>query len=43
MQAASSEHLLPEEDGLEKRSSREHELFRNLKVWRVSKAWLNDH
>ena len=48
VQAANSKHLLPEAMAtrkmvLSKRSSREAELFRNLVVWRVSKAWLRAH
>ena len=46
MQAANSEHLLPEvmatrEMVLGKGSYRE--LFRNLGVWRDFRAWLRDH
>ena len=45
VQAANSEHLFPEATAtkkmvLRKRSSKEAEFFRNLGVWRVSKAWL---
>ena len=48
MQAANSEQLLPEAMAtrkmvLRKRSSREAELFLNLGVWSVSRAWLRDH
>ena len=48
MQAANSEHLLPEvmatrEMVLGKGSYRDAELFRNLGVWRDSRAWSRDH
>ena len=48
MQAANSEHLLPgvmatREMVLGKGSYRDAELFRNLGVWRDSRAWLRDH
>ena len=48
MQAANSEHLLPEvmatrEMVLGKGSYRDAELFRNLGAWRDSRAWSRDH
>ena len=48
IQAANSEHLLPEvmatrEMVLGKGSYRDAELFRNLGVWRDSRAWSRDH